>query len=92
MLAELERLLDLNVRPMLLSHGGDLEVLSVEDGYVRFKLLGQCAGCPSAYLTTEEVIDVEVRQLDGIKGAVLEQRVSDDLLQQARNILKNHHA
>lgn len=92
MQAKLEAVLDEFVRPALRSHGGDMEVLGIEDGMVRFRLLGQCAGCPSAYLTTEELIQEEVLRVEGIKGATLVQQVSEDLLQQAREIMKQRHA
>ncbi len=42
------------VRPYLGSHGGDVELLGVEnDGVVRLRLLGSCDGCPSSSVTLE---------------------------------------
>lgn len=43
MYEELEAVLDEHVRPLLWGDGGDMEVLEVEDGVVRFKLKGRCA-------------------------------------------------
>ncbi|WP_294511341.1 NifU family protein [uncultured Intestinimonas sp.] len=90
---EIERVLDEYVRPLLHSHGGDIEVLEfTADGLLRFRLRGQCAGCPAADLTTEELIHTELTQrLPQVKKAVLVREVSPDLLEQARNILRNHH-
>lgn len=90
---EIERVLDEYVRPLLHSHGGDIEVLEfTADGLLRFRLRGQCAGCPAADLTTEELIHTELTQrLPQVKKAVLVREVSPDLLEQARNILQNHH-
>ena len=91
---EIERVLDQYVRPLLRSHGGYIEVLEFteEDGLLRFRLMGQCAGCPAADLTTEELIHTELTQrLPQVKKAVLVREVSPDLLEQARNILRNHH-
>ena len=34
------------VRPYLDSHGGDVELLGVEDGVVRVRMQGSCEGCP----------------------------------------------
>jgi Fe-S cluster biogenesis protein NfuA len=45
------------VRPMLKSHGGDVELLSVEDGLVRLRLNGSCNGCPSSSLTLKNAIE-----------------------------------
>lgn len=93
MYPEIEAVLDEHVRPLLRAHGGEMEVLEVEDGIVRFKLKGQCAGCPAADLTTEELIQSAlVEHLPHIKRAVLVHEVSSDLLEQARAILRNHHA
>lgn len=90
MLEQIERVLDEKVRPQLALHGGDIQSLSCEDGVYRFRLLGQCSGCPSAYLTTESLIREELLQaVPGLTDAVLVQQVSDGLLEQARAIL-NH--
>jgi len=40
------------VRPNLQSHGGDIELISVEaDNTVKVRLQGACAGCPGAIMT-----------------------------------------
>lgn len=90
MLEQIEQVLNESVRPRLALHGGDIQSLSCEDGVYRFRLLGQCAGCPAADLTTEELIQEElIRAVPGLKQVVLIQQVSDSLLDQARAIL-NH--
>lgn len=92
MYEELEAVLDEHVRPLLWGDGGDMEVLEVEDGVVRFKLKGRCAGCPAADLTTETLIESElVERVPGIRRAVLVQDISDELLDQARAIIRAHH-
>jgi Fe-S cluster biogenesis protein NfuA len=45
------------VRPMLQSHGGDVELLGIEDGVVRLRLDGNCDGCPSSSLTLKNAIE-----------------------------------
>lgn len=92
MLDQIEQVLDEKVRPQLALHGGDIESLSCEDGVYRFRLLGHCSNCPSAYLTTESLIEEELLQtVPGLKQVVLVQQVSDELLDQARAILGRHH-
>lgn len=92
MYEEIESVLDEHVRPLLRRDGGDMEVLEVEDGVVRFKLKGRCAGCPAADLTTETLIESElVERVPGIRRAVLVQDISDELLDQARAIIRAHH-
>jgi Fe-S cluster biogenesis protein NfuA len=44
-------------RPLLKSHGGDVELLDVRDGLVRLRLEGSCHGCPSSALTLKNAIE-----------------------------------
>ena len=54
------------------------------------KLHGKCSGCPSAYLTTEELIAVKVKEkMPEVEDVVLVQEVNPELLDFARRIL-NH--
>lgn len=86
---QIEQVLDRQVRPYLHSHGGEVEVVNLEDGILRVRLLGHCSGCPSATLTTEQIIQEEVCQaVPEVKQVVLIQEVSEDLLEQARAILR----
>ncbi|HXU46493.1 MAG TPA: NifU family protein [Thermoanaerobaculia bacterium] len=44
------------VRPYMESHGGNVEVLSLEGGIARLRLHGSCHGCPSSAATLELAI------------------------------------
>ena len=55
-LKRIEEVLDEKVRPSLRAHGGEIQVDHLEDGVLYVKLLGQCAGCPSADLTNETLV------------------------------------
>jgi Fe-S cluster biogenesis protein NfuA len=65
-----------SVRPFLASHGGGVEILSVEDGVARLRLQGSCNGCPASASTLEhalkEAIDEAAPDLLGleVEGAV----------------------
>ena len=90
MLEQIEQVLNQIIRPQLALHGGDIQSLDCEDGVYRFRLLGQCANCPPAYLTTETLIQEELLQaVPGLEQVVLVQAVSDALLDQARAILRH---
>ncbi|MBE6918289.1 MAG: NifU family protein [Ruminococcaceae bacterium] len=83
----IERVLNETVRPQLAKHHGDVELLEVEQNVVHIRLLGQCAHCPSAYLTTEEVILSAIREvLPQIQSVAVRQEVSESVLAQAKEI------
>lgn len=49
---------------MLLSHGGDAELVEVsKDGTVRLRLLGACAGCPMSAMTLTSGVERELKRL-----------------------------
>ena len=45
------------VRPYLASHGGDVELLGLDDGVARLRLEGTCNGCPSSTATLKLAIE-----------------------------------
>jgi Fe-S cluster biogenesis protein NfuA len=54
---KVEKVLD-EIRPGLQADGGDVELVDVtEDGIVRVKLTGACAGCPMSTLTLKMAIE-----------------------------------
>lgn len=59
------------VRPVLATHGGNVELLEVDDGLVRLRLQGSCHGCPSSAvtlrLTIEEAIYAAAPDVTGIQ-------------------------
>lgn len=86
---EIEAVLDRDVRPNLALHGGNIRSLDCKDGVYRFQLTGQCAGCPSAMLTTENLIrSALLEALPQLKDVVLVGGVSQQLLDQAKAILR----
>ncbi len=54
------------VRPYLHEHGGDVQVLGVEDGVVRVQLTGACSGCTSAAVTLRGSVEEALRE--GLPG------------------------
>jgi Fe-S cluster biogenesis protein NfuA len=47
-----------SVRPFLAAHGGDVELLAIDDaaGAVQLRLLGSCDGCPSSAVTLQHAV------------------------------------
>lgn len=88
----INQVLEEKVRPQLLAHRGGIELLEVKGEVVRIRLLGQCAHCPSAYLTTEELILASIQEaFPQIRSVVVDQAVNEELLSQAAQILQKKH-
>ena len=92
-LKRIEAVLDEKVRPSLRAHGGEIQVDHLEDKVLYVKLMGQCAGCPSADLTNETLVEAElVKALpEVVKKVSVIQTVSDELWEQAKRLLRDHH-
>ena len=92
-LKKIEIVLEEKVRPSLRAHGGEIQVDHLEEGVLYVKLLGQCAGCPSADLTNETLVEAElVKALpELVQKVVVVQTVSDELWEQAKRLLRDHH-
>lgn len=92
-LKRIEEVLDEKVRPSLRTHGGEIQVDHLEDKVLYVKLLGQCAGCPSADLTNETLVEAElVKELpEVVRKVSVIQTVSDELWEQAKRLLRDHH-
>ena len=64
-----------SVRPYMESHGGDVELVGIEDGVARMRLVGHCEGCPASEATLELAIkkaleetapDLEGLEVEGV--------------------------
>lgn len=92
-LRKIEAVLEERVRPALRAHGGEIQIDRLEDGVLYVKLLGQCAGCPSADLTSETVVEAELVKVlpELVRKVAVVQTVSDELWEQAKKLLREHH-
>ena len=87
MTATLEQLLETLVRPALRAHNGDVELVGYQDGILRLRMLGQCAGCPAA-MTNETLIEGQLRPLlPDLKEVILVHTVDASLLAEARSLM-----
>jgi len=67
-----------SVRPYLKSHGGDCELIGVQDGVVRLRLHGSCGSCPSSSLTLKNAVEDALYQAaPDIKEIVAENAAAD---------------
>lgn len=53
---KVEEVLD-KIRPSLQADGGDIELISVDDGVVKVKLTGACHGCPMSQITLKNGVE-----------------------------------
>ena len=49
------------IRPAVQMDGGDIELVSVDDGVVKLRLVGSCHGCPSSMMTLQAGIERAIR-------------------------------
>ncbi len=55
------------LRPFLQRDGGDCELVDVEDGIVKLRLMGACGSCPSSTITLKAGIErALVEEVPGI--------------------------
>ena len=50
------------VRPYLVRDGGNVELVGIEGGTVKVKLVGACAGCPMSKMTLKNGIERILKQ------------------------------
>jgi Fe-S cluster biogenesis protein NfuA len=67
MISQVQEVLD-KFRTFLLRDGGDCELVDVEDGVVKLRLLGACGSCPSSTITLKA--GIERALLEEVPGVV----------------------
>ncbi|MFB4163145.1 MULTISPECIES: NifU family protein [Alteribacillus] len=65
--AQVQEVLE-KLRPFLLRDGGDVELVDVEDGIVKVRLMGACGSCPSSTITLKA--GIERALLEEVPGVV----------------------
>ncbi|MFZ5516032.1 MAG: NifU family protein [Candidatus Zhuqueibacterota bacterium] len=61
MLEQVKKTLE-KVRPSLQADGGDVELVSVQDGVVKVRLTGACGGCPFSQMTLKMGIERIIKE------------------------------
>jgi len=60
------------IRPALQADGGDVELIDIEGGVVKVRLVGACAGCPMSQLTltngVERVLKEQIPEVDRVEA------------------------
>lgn len=56
------------LRPFLQRDGGDVELVDVEDGIVKLRLVGACGSCPSSTITLKAGIErALLEEVEGVE-------------------------
>ena len=56
------------LRPFLQRDGGDVELVEIEDGIVKLRLMGACGSCPSSTITLKAGIERALtEEIEGVK-------------------------
>ena len=58
---EVEEILE-RLRPMLLQDGGNVELVDIEDGVVKLRLVGSCTSCSSSTMTLKMGIEKALKK------------------------------
>jgi Fe-S cluster biogenesis protein NfuA len=67
MFEQVQEVLD-KLRPYLQRDGGDVQLVDVEDGIVKLRLMGACGSCPSSTITLKAGIErALLEEIPGIK-------------------------
>ena len=60
------------IRPAVQMDGGDIELVGIDNGVVKLRLVGACHGCPSSMMTLkagiERAIRSEVPEISGVEA------------------------
>lgn len=67
MYEQVEGVLD-KLRPFLLRDGGDVDLVDVDEGIVKVRLMGACGSCPSSTITLKAGIErALIEEVPGVK-------------------------
>ena len=61
----IEEIFEQQIRPYVMQDGGDISLISYENGIVKVLLQGACNGCPSSTYTLKEGIETKLKKIMG---------------------------
>ena len=50
------------IRPNIQADGGDIELVAVDEGVVKVRLQGHCAGCPMSAMTLKQGVETHLKK------------------------------
>lgn len=79
-----------DVRPYLISDGGNVDVVSVEDGVVSLRLQGACESCPSSTTTMQMGIERVLKEKFGDAVREIRQVYDDEVRETTAEAVNRH--
>jgi Fe-S cluster biogenesis protein NfuA len=58
---KVEKVID-EIRPFLEADGGNIELIDVQEGVVKVKLVGACGSCPMSQLTLKRGVEARLKE------------------------------
>lgn len=88
LLNEIIAVIESDVRPFLRTHSGDITNIHLEGNVLHFRLIGACSGCPSAWLTGEELLRTPLMErFPELSDVVADTDLDDAMVQLAKDAL-----
>jgi Fe-S cluster biogenesis protein NfuA len=67
---KVEKAID-EIRPFLQADGGNIELVDVQEGIVKVKLVGACGSCPMSQLTLKRGVEARLKaQIPEVKEVI----------------------
>ncbi|XP_072961612.1 nifU-like protein 1, chloroplastic [Typha angustifolia] len=79
-----------DVRPYLIADGGNVDVVSVEDGVISLKLQGACGSCPSSTTTMKMGIERVLKEKFGEAVKDIRQVFDESQIETTAEAVDNH--
>lgn len=88
LLAEISAVIESDIRPSLRAHGGDIKNVYLDGNVLHFRLTGACCGCPSAWLTGEELLRMPLMErFPTLTDVVADTGLDDEMVELAKAVL-----
>ena len=58
---KVEKVID-EIRPFLEADGGNIELIDIQEGIVKVKLVGACGSCPMSQLTLKRGVEARLKE------------------------------
>ncbi len=63
LIEKIKWVLNHEIRPAVAVDGGDVQFVSLQQGYLKIAMKGACSGCPSSQITLKEGIETHIKNL-----------------------------